>query len=129
MLAWAIGVLLPNAGFMGVTGLFPSNLKSLRRIHSHVSFNRRGFRMLGTKGHQFPSTDGPFRNNRGRRRMSRMSVFLLPSFNMFNRWRFKKDLLTGGWRERGVGRRLEIEAPREEHSERLRRGVSNYGTF
>jgi len=33
---------------MGVTGLFPSNLKSLRRIHSHVSFNRRGFRMLGT---------------------------------------------------------------------------------
>ena len=79
--------------------------------------------------HQFPSTDGPFRNNRGRRRMSRMSVFLLPSFNMFNRWRFKKDLLTGGWRERGVGRRLEIEAPREEHSERLRRGVSNYGTF
>ena len=129
MLAWAIGVLLPNAGFMGVTGLFPSNLKSLRRIHSHVSFNRRGFRMLGTKGHQFPSTDGPFRNNRGRRRMSRMSVFLLPSFNMFNRWRFKKDLLTGGWRERGVGRRLEIEAPREEHSEGLRRGVSNYGTF
>ena len=26
VLAWAIGVLLPNAGFMGVAGLFPSNL-------------------------------------------------------------------------------------------------------
>ena len=26
VLAWAIGILLPNAGFMGVTGLFPSNL-------------------------------------------------------------------------------------------------------
>jgi len=25
-LAWAIGVLLPNDGFMGVTRLFPSNL-------------------------------------------------------------------------------------------------------
>src|SRR2546427_12918310 len=33
---------------MGVTGLFPSNLKSLRRIHSHVSFIRRVFLMLGT---------------------------------------------------------------------------------
>src|SRR5262245_48026923 len=33
--------------------------------------------------HQFRGTDGPFRNNEGRRRMSRMSAFLLPSFNMF----------------------------------------------
>ena len=43
---------------------------------------RRGFRMLGTKA-PIRGTDGPFRNNRGRRRMSRMRALLLPSFNMF----------------------------------------------
>ena len=31
-LAWAIGVLLPNDGFMGVTRLFPSNLTVLDHL-------------------------------------------------------------------------------------------------
>jgi len=73
---------LPNVTLAG-------QIKPVEMLHVENG-QLAGFGNLGGVGsgclalrHQFLGTDGPFRKNEGRRRMSRMSAFLLPSFNMF----------------------------------------------